>query len=114
MDDANDLITEPNQIDHPLSLQRIISEQKLDTSIDQLTKWVARHELPTKDELSHQNPFDKSLAQHIDQLVIEQGALVSREVSDSPTFRIIIPPSLVEEVIYEAHEGVGASHEGVE
>ena len=55
----------------------------------------------------------KSLAQQLDQLVVEQHVLVTREDLNPPIFRIIIPPSLVEEVIYDAHEGVGASHEGV-
>ena len=69
--------------------------------------------MPTKDEFAKQTPFVKSLPHQLDQLVVEQDALVPREDLNPPIFRIIIPPSLVEEVIYDAHEGVGASHEGV-
>ena len=112
--DNEDQIVERNVPDNPLSLEQIISEQKLDTSINKLIQWVTRHDVPTKDDLAHETPFVQSLAQQIDQLIIEQGALLSRENSEIPIFRLIIPPSLVEEVIYDAHEGVGASHEGVE
>ena len=114
MTDSEDQTVEPNMPDNPLSLERIISEQMQDSSINKLIQWIARHDVPTKDDLAHETPFVKSLAQQIEQLILEQGALVSRENLEPPIFRIIIPPSLIEEVIYDAHEGVGASHEGVE
>ena len=77
-------------------LPHIISEQQLDPSLNQLMQWIARHTVPTKDELANQTLFVKSLAQQIAQLVVEQNALVSREDLNPQIFRIIIPPSLLE------------------
>ena len=63
MEEDEEFINEFKQAENPRSLSQIISEQKLDPSINQLMQWLARHTVPTKDELAKQTPFVKSLAQ---------------------------------------------------
>ena len=101
-----------NRCHNHLSRQPNISLQKRDPSIDQMMKWIGRHTVPTKDDLATQTRFVISLSQQIDQLVIEEDVLVSREDLNFPIFRIIIPRSLVEEVINDEHERGVTSHKG--
>ena len=67
---------------------------------------------PTRNELQASIPYLRVLAQHLDRIADVDEMLVLREEIDG-TNRVIVPTSLIGEVIDEAHQWLGTAHEGV-
>ena len=65
-----------------------------------------------RDEMQESCPYLRLLAQYLDCIADVDEMLVLREDVDG-TNRVIVPTSLIVEVIDEAHQGPGAAHEGV-
>ena len=101
-------------LEQPITLAQVILEQKQDASLNTFRNWILHNTAPSKDDLLKQSPFIRALAQQFEFFALEQDALVLRENIPNTIFRVVILPSLVEEIISAAHEGVGTSHEGVE
>jgi len=99
-------------VERPIALARVVEEQKIDSSLNKFRYWLARETNPTKDELASESPFVRALGQQFEFCTVENDTLAIRENLPETRFRIIVPPSLIEDVIMAAHEGLGTSHEG--
>ena len=76
--------------------------QKGDTDCQSLAQWVNATATPTRDELQASSPYLRVLAQHLDRIAEVDEMLVLREEIDG-TNRVIVPTSLICELIDEAH-----------
>ena len=60
---------------------------------------------PTRDEVPSSSPYLRVLAQHLERIAEVDKMLVLREEIDG-TNRVIVPTSLIGEVIEEAYQGL--------
>ena len=74
--------------------------------------WVNATAAHTRDDLQASSSYLRALAQHLDGIAKLDDMLVLREEIDG-TNRVIVPTSLIGEVIEEAHQGFGTAHDGV-
>ena len=86
--------------------------QQGDTDCQSLVQWVNATATPTRDELQASSPYLRVFPQPLDRIAEVDEMLVLREEVDG-TNRVIVPTSLIGEVIEEAHQGPGTAHEGV-
>ena len=66
---------------------------------------------PTGDELQTSSPYLVVLAQYLERIAEVEEMLVLREAVEG-TIRVIIPASIIGEVIHEALQGPGTAQEG--
>ena len=77
-----------------------------------MQQWIATETLPMREELQAATPYLRTMAQCLSELSNVASILALRAADGS--YRVVIPPSLVEEVIDEAQQGPGTAHEGVQ
>ena len=83
-----------------------------DTDCQSLAQWVNATATPRRDQLQASSPYLRVLAQHLDRIAEVDEMLVKREEMDGSN-RVIVSTRLNGEVIEEAHQGPGSTHEGV-
>ena len=86
--------------------------QKGDPDCQSLAQWENLKATPTLDVLQASSSYLVMLAQHLTRLAEVDEILVLPEEFDG-TKRVIVPTSLIGEVVEEAHQGPGTADEGV-
>ena len=86
--------------------------QKGDTDFQNLAQWVNATAAHTRDDFQASSPYLRVLAQHLDRILKVDDILLLREEIDG-TKRVIVPISLLGELIEEGHQGPDTAHEGV-
>ena len=77
-----------------------------------LPHWLNATPTPTREELEASSAYLRVLAHLVESIVMVDEMLVLREEVDGAK-RVIVPTSLIGEVIEEAHQGPGTADEGV-
>ena len=95
-----------------LAIELVKEQQKGDIDCHSWAQWVNSTATPTRDELQACTPYLAVLAQHLDRIAKVDEMLVIREEIDG-TNRVIVPTSLIGQVIEEAHQWPGTAHESV-
>ena len=95
-----------------LAIETLKRHQSQEMDIAKLHQWIARETLPTRDVLQAATPYLRTMAQRLSELSNVDSLLALR--AEDGSYRVVVPPSLVEEVIDEAHQGPGTAHEGVQ
>ncbi|KAF0095280.1 MAG: hypothetical protein FD144_5913, partial [Rhodospirillaceae bacterium] len=85
-----------------------------DAQLTQLRDWIEKNYTPTEDELAACPSVLKILQRESEHPFIQDDLLVWHEPFPDCPRRILVPNSLVEQVIADSHDGTSAAHEGVE
>ena len=84
--------------------------QKGHTDCQSLAQWVSATASPTWDELQASSRYLRVVAQHLERIAELDKMHELRDQVDG-TNRVIVPSSLIEEVIEEAHQRPGTAQE---
>ncbi|MEK7747619.1 MAG: DDE-type integrase/transposase/recombinase, partial [Nitrospirota bacterium] len=95
-----------------LDLARIIIAQKSDLTISRIRDLVESERGMSTDQIAGESVEFKILYQLRLQLRLDTDLLVLKDVDEEVGLRIVVPASLVEEVIRLFHEGPGVAHPG--
>ena len=79
--------------------EKLATEQKADTELNQLRKWTKSKQCFSAEELAGLSTRMKSLAQLLDQILIRKGVLVIRRHDDPERELTILPSTQVEHII---------------
>ena len=94
-----------------LAIHTLNQHQSQETDMGKLQQWIATETLPTPDDLQQATTSLRAMAR-LSELSNVDSLLALR--ADDGSYRAVVPLSLVEEVIAEAHQGHGTANEGVQ
>ena len=95
-----------------LAIETLKQYKSHETDIAKLQQWIATETLPTREELQAATPYLRTMTQRLSELSYVDSLLALQ--AEDGSYWVVVPPSLVEEVIDEAHQGPGTAHERVQ
>ncbi|KAF0153184.1 MAG: hypothetical protein FD188_3384, partial [Ignavibacteria bacterium] len=93
-----------------LSVDQIIIEQQNDQDLSVIRNWLENQIKPNLELLEGQSEYFRAIIQYFDNLQIRENVLGIFDPETLVSFRILVPHSLVEQVIESIHDNL--SHEG--
>ena len=97
---------------HSIAREMQKDHLKGDTDFQSLAQWVNATATRKRDQFQASSRYLRLLAQHLECIAEVDEMLVRREDVEE-TNRVIVPTSLIGEVIEEAHQGPESAHESV-